>query len=353
MAAIGIKWIAAGHALGADAYPPYRAPVLTTAAIVFAMGWLLLWLRPAWRRWCAIALDAVVSVLVLVDIWYVRFYGEVPTVADIPQLSNLSFVFQSLLAQIHWYDIFVVADLAVLILLTRRVALPQRPARRAAVLGLPLAAIALALPATAIVVLDEDTVFSQRFQRSEIVGAIGLAGYHLYDTASHLTFPVTGRLTVESDERAAAELAVRRRRLEELASPLAGIARGRNLILISAESLQAFVMHSTIDGRVITPNLNAFAAESLSFADIYDQTHLGTTAEAEFMAMASRLPLASGVVATRYASNRFRALPHTLNEAGYQTLSATAEPPSFWNMRQMHAAIGFSRSVRISADCPI
>ena len=344
MAAIGVKWIATGHALGADAYPPYRAPVLTTVAILLAVGWLLLWLRPVWRRWSAIALDGVMSLLVLVDIWYERFYGEVPTVADVAQLSNISFVFQSLLAQLRWYDIFVVADLAVLVLLARRVAVPQRPVRRAVVFGLPLAAAALALPAATIIALDADTVFSQRFQRSEVVGAIGLAGYHLFDTASHLAFPVTGRLR-ESDERHEAERAVRRRRLEEMASPLAGIARGRNLILISAESLQAFVMHSTIDGRAITPNLNAFAAESLSFSDIYDQTHLGTTAEAEFMALASRLPLASGVVATRYYSNRFRALPHALNEAGYQTFSATAEPPSFWNMRQMHAAIGFSRSV--------
>jgi hypothetical protein len=62
------------------------------------------------------------------------------------------------------------------------------------------------------------------------------------------------------------------------------------------------------------------------------------------MALASRLPLASGVVATRYYSNRFRAIPHALASAGYRTFSAAAEPPSFWNMRQMHAALGFARS---------
>jgi len=344
MAVIGIKWIAVGHLLGAAAYPPYRAPVLTTLAILAVLGWLLLWLPPAWRRRSAIALDGVVSILMLVDVWYERFYGEVATVADIPQLSNIAFILQSLVAQIRWYDIFVVADLGALVLLARRVGLPQRPARRAAVVGLPLAAIGLALPAAIIMALDVDTVFSQRFQRSEVVGAIGLPGYHLFDAASYVIFPIVGRLTLEADERDEAERAIRRRRLEELASPLAGIARGRNLIMISAESLQALVMHSTIDGRVITPNLDAFAAESLSFSEIYDQTHLGTTAEAEFMALASRLPLASGVVATRYYSNRFRALPHSLTSAGYQTFSAAAEPPSFWNMRQMHAALGFSRS---------
>ena len=109
VAAIGIKWIAVGHLLGADAYPPYRAPVLTTVAIVFAVAWLLLWLPPAWRRWSALALDGVVSVLVLVDLWYERFYGEVPTVADIPQVSNIAFILQSLVAQIRWIDLVVIA----------------------------------------------------------------------------------------------------------------------------------------------------------------------------------------------------------------------------------------------------
>src|SRR6188508_409732 len=212
MAVIGIKWIAVGHLLGADAYPPYRAPVLTTLAILAVLGWLLLWLPPAWRRRSAIALDGVVSILMLVDVWYERFYGEVATVADIPQLSNIAFILQSLVAQIRWYDIFVVADLGALVLLARRVGLPQRPARRAAVVGLPLAAIGLALPAAIIMALDVDTVFSQRFQRSEVVGAIGLPGYHLFDAASYVIFPIVGRLTLEADERDEAERAIRRRR---------------------------------------------------------------------------------------------------------------------------------------------
>src|SRR5262245_913136 len=71
--AIGIKWIVTGHLLGADAYPPYRAPVLTTLAILAATTWLLLWLPPRWRRVCALLLDAAASVLVLADIWYERF----------------------------------------------------------------------------------------------------------------------------------------------------------------------------------------------------------------------------------------------------------------------------------------
>ena len=41
-------------------------------------------------------------------------------------------------------------------------------------------------------------------------------------------------------------------------SPLYGAARGRNLIIIQAESLQAFPLGLRIDDQSVTPNLDAF-----------------------------------------------------------------------------------------------
>ena len=97
VAAIGTKWIVSGHLLGADAYPPYRAPVLTTLSILATMTWLLLWLPPWCRRGCALFVNALASGLVLADLWYERFYGEVPTVADLPQIANIAFILESLM----------------------------------------------------------------------------------------------------------------------------------------------------------------------------------------------------------------------------------------------------------------
>ena len=67
-----------------------------------------------------------------------------------------------------------------------------------------------------IMALDVDTVFTQRFQRNEVVGALGIPGYHLFDTAEYLAFPVIDRLAIESDDREEAE------RLIEIAAPHPG-----------------------------------------------------------------------------------------------------------------------------------
>jgi phosphoglycerol transferase MdoB-like AlkP superfamily enzyme len=57
-------------------------------------------------------------------------------------------------------------------------------------------------------------------------------------------------------------------------SALSGVACGRNVIVMSAESLQAFPIGLELMGQAVTPNLSAFARESLHFVNIYDQTHL-------------------------------------------------------------------------------
>jgi glycerophosphoryl diester phosphodiesterase len=138
---------------------------------------------------------------------------------------------------------------------------------------------------------------------------------------------------------------LRTREEQRLSSRVSGIAQGRNVILLSAESLQAFVLGLSIGGRPIAPNFTAFAKESLQFNYFYDQTHRGTTADAEFVSLNSLMPLQFGAVATRYASHDSRALPEVLMEHGYRTLSACAEPPAFWNMGDRHPKLGFQRSL--------
>ena len=122
------------------------------------------------------------------------------------------------------------------------------------------------------------------------------------------------------------------------------MARGLNVILISAESLEGFTLDMSINGAPLMLIFAAFARDSLTFNEFYDQTHLGTTSDAEFITLNLLLPLSAGTVATRFPSNTFRALPSVLHEAGYATLSACGEPPAFWNMWNIYVRYGFERS---------
>jgi glycerophosphoryl diester phosphodiesterase len=188
-------------------------------------------------------------------------------------------------------------------------------------------------------------VFEYGFQRRDVAAVVGLAGYHLYDLAIQVRYPIRGRLGTREADLVDLETTIRARQRDEIVSRLFGVAQGRNVILVNAESLQAFTIGLLVKGQPVTPNLTAFAKESLHFTEFYDQTHMGTTSDAEYITLNSLMALPSGSVATRYGANGFCALPYVLTERGYRTLSACAEPPSFWNMRQMHARYGFARSL--------
>jgi glycerophosphoryl diester phosphodiesterase len=168
---------------------------------------------------------------------------------------------------------------------------------------------------------------------------------HSNDVAVHVLGPLRGRLAVGDADVSRVAETIQARGEHQLASRLAGVARGRNVIVLSAESLSAFVLGLEIGAQPVASNLTAFARESLAFTQFFDQTHRGTTADAEFVSLNSLMPLPFGAVSTRYASNDFRALPHVLQERGYHTLSACAEPSSFWNMGGMHPKLGFARSL--------
>jgi phosphoglycerol transferase MdoB-like AlkP superfamily enzyme len=155
---------------------------------------------------------------------------------------------------------------------------------------------------------------------------------------------LTVRLRLPPDERRRVERFFAERSAAPDSSPLFGRAYGRNLIVVMAESLTSVPRGLVVNGQEVTPALSRFARESLDFTNFFDQTHLGTTADAELGSMQSLLPLPDAVIATRYAANDFAGLPAVLGQRGYDTWSANVMPGDFWNMREMHHELGFDRS---------
>ena len=345
-----LKLLVIGHSISPEPFPTHRAPALATLTLVALAALSLTRLPARVRLWAALLLNLSGSALALGDLWHVRFYGDVLSVVEIGAFRQLWLVAPSLSALARPKDVFAILDVvfmtAVRLLTVRD---HRRRGYRASVKGVVIGALAVAIVCSAFVLNvvrdDRDDVFEYAFQRREVVGAVGLAGYHLFDLGSYLRYAVRGRIATREQDLADAEQLIASRRHEQLASRLNGVARGRNVIVLSAESLQAFVLGLKVGGRLVAPNLTAFARESMQFTEFYDQTHMGTTADATFIAMNSLMPLSTGAVATRYAANDFRALPAVLGEHGYHSLSAAAEPSSFWNMRLTHQRYGFSRSL--------
>ena len=294
-------------------------------------------------------LNLFLTSLGITDLVHVRFYADVVSLSDVVMapmvLGVLPRVFESLSTLNALYYLDIAAGLLLLPWYLRACrAIPPlpRPVRIGvgfAVLGTGLV---LAVPTVRMAWRNGPALLAYSSPRIELASAIGILPYHLGDLALRLA---TAKPTIgERERQRVARFLADHSRSTQGASPLFGHARGKNVIVINAESLQAFPMDLEINGQPITPRLSAFARESLHFTSFHDQTHLGTTSDAEFAAMHSLHPLAVGVLSNHFAYNHHRGLPRILSEHGYMTVSACAAPADFWNMRAMHAGLGFKRS---------
>lgn len=112
----------------------------------------------------------------------------------------------------------------------------------------------------------------------------------------------------------------------------AGIAEGRNLIVIQLEAFQNFVIGASYNGKMITPNLNLLLEkDSISFDNYYAIIGKGNTADAEFATLNSLYPVIDGESYRLYTKNTYNGLPWQLKSKGYVTYGFHGNEANFWN----------------------
>src|SRR5699024_3953044 len=113
---------------------------------------------------------------------------------------------------------------------------------------------------------------------------------------------------------------------------------GRNVIFISAESIQRFVIDDVLYGKEITPFLNELKEDHATFYfdNFYQQTSQGKTSDSEFLTENSLYPLSSGAVFFTHAQNKYHAMTEMVKEKGYTSAVFHANTDSFWNRNQMY-----------------
>jgi lipoteichoic acid synthase len=341
---VKLRWLTAELLI--PGFPLHQASRSATLAVLLVLVAPIVSLGPQGAWIAFLVLDLLVTILALADLWHFRFYGDVLSVASLSDAPQLWRVLPALIVLVRSTDYILLVDVGAGLLLypwVRQAASNGYGSPLFSVGGFAIAGLIAAIPSVRLFKSDPEEVFEYVFQRRQVVSAIGLLPYHAYDCVMHLIYSFSTQVKAAVEIPRIEELIAERRGIRA-ESPLFGSARGLNIIVISAESLQGFTIGFELEGREVAPNLAGFARESLQFTRFHDQTHLGTTADAEWMALQSLYPPARGAVSTRFAANVFRALPRVLADHGYETVSACAEPPDFWNMRQMHPRLGFQRT---------
>lgn len=121
------------------------------------------------------------------------------------------------------------------------------------------------------------------------------------------------------------------------------IFEGKNVLVIHGESIQQFVMDTSINGVSLTPNLNKLASEGIYFDNFYAEESVGTSSDSEFTFSTSLMPATSGTVAINYWDREYPTIQKEFKNKGYYVFSMHGNNCSFWNRNLFHQSFGYDK----------
>lgn len=285
----------------------------------------------------------LLTFLLYANVVFYRFFNDFITMPLLFQTSNFADLGNSVTEEFKWYDIFYFADLIVLlvVLKVKPKIVSFRSMSKMNRRAYFLAAAAMFFLNLGLSEIERPQLLTRTFDREMLVKNIGTFNYHIYDVMLQ---------SKSSAQRALAdgsELAdIENYSDANYAKPndnLFGVAKGKNLIMVSVESTQDFVINNKVNGQEITPFMNQFAKQSLYFNNFYHQTGQGKTSDAEFLTENSLYPLSRGAVFFTHSGNEFNSMAEKLGENGYFSNAMHANNKSFWNRDIMYKSLGYQR----------
>ncbi|MGY0692921.1 LTA synthase family protein [Virgibacillus sp. FSP13] len=311
-----------------------------SAFLIFALS---VWFKKQSRQMKFLRYTALIGTVILYfNLVFYRSFTDFITIPQLFQASNMGDLGSSILTLIKVYDIFLFTDVAIIWYLSKKksdiVAVKYPRSGKAFALAMSFVLLAGNF---FLAEMERPQLFTRAFDREYLVKNIGLFNYHVYDLAVHSKVK-TQRVFADGTELPEIKDYVDELRSDEK-SVLSGVAKDKNVIFISAESLQSFVINEDVNGQEITPFLNSLVGDkdTYYFENFYHQTMQGKTSDSEFLTANSLYPLSRGAVFFTHGQNEYHALPELLNNEGYYTASFHANNKSFWNRDQMYGSIGF------------
>jgi len=330
--------------------------VISPISSIFILSWLALLLSRKRKNTAILIVSFLTSFLLFANAWYYRFFNDFITLPVLFQTSNAGDLGESAIFLLKPTDILFFADFFLLIAIVLIRKLPPVSIKGSELSTLFALAVIIFVVNLGMAESVRPELLTRTFDRNILVKSIGTYNYHLYDlilsskSKTQRAFATSkGLEDVEKyvSERtataAAAATEVTTVPESQLPIDLHGIAKGKNVVVISMESLQSFVINNTIFGQEITPFLNDLIKDSYYFDNFYHQTGQGKTSDAEFIMDNSLYPLPSGAVYFTHSTNSYNATPKVLKEYGYYSASLHANDKSFWNRDNMYANLGYDR----------
>lgn len=313
--------------------------------LLFVYGLSLFFKSPKARNRYIVIANLILAIILYANAVFYRFFTDFITLPVLFQTSNFGDLGSSAMESIYITDIFFFTDVVIIIAALKWLKIGDKisivkPAQRKAYFVLSAAVLFLNL---GLAEIERPQLLTRSFDREMLVKNLGPYNYHLYDiyiqSKSHAQ-----RALADGSELVEVNNYVRSNQAEPKAE-MFGLADGRNLIVVSMESLQNFVINNDMNGYEVTPFLNSLTKDkdTFYFSNFYHQTGLGKTSDSEFIVENSLYGLGGGAVFFTHGGNKFHSMAESLNEEGYYTNVMHPNNKSFWNRDMMYQALSIQK----------
>lgn len=300
-----------------------------------------------WRWRVLSVLGATWSAVLLADRAYAEYFHQPMNLQMTSGFSQLWDVRASIAELVQPYDLLMMGGWFVLALFTWY----RGPGRFAGAVGRSGQTTGLVLAIAGAAGLAHAGTRAASLDIQAVGGSVGayarefgLGWYHLRDLWTLLD---GGRSHAPLDDELRDEILavlLHKQQLNATDSPVFGVARGRNVLLIQLEAFSHALLDLRLHGETLTPTLDRLAREGLSFEFAMDSVGVGRTSDCEFQVLTGLRSHSSKMVAFSHTQHDYTTLADVMAARGAETLSFHGNRGSFWNRSVTHPNYGIARS---------
>ena len=291
-------------------------------------------------------LDIFITLVLIVDTVYMRYFDTLPVVSLISSSGQLGPNFIDWISKLlKQKDLLFILDLIILPLLffepAFRKYLFTKPKINTIKAALVLTFITLLAVATLLFIGSKKMlpfVFNTISENKIVTINIGVFGTHIMDVSRNFIYLIDR--PSESQQQDIFNI-IENYSIKLSDNDKTGVAKNKRIIMVQVESLNDSIIDKTINGKVITPNINEFKQTSNYFANHYFNVGAGGTSDVDFGVNTSFPPMISSSVFVKYATDDFTSLAKELNKQNYQTSAFHANNRGYWNRDTVFKSLGY------------
>ncbi len=290
-----------------------------------------------------VLMNFLLSFVLYANVVYYRFFNDFITIPVLMQTKvNGGQLGDSALSLMSPWDVFYFTDtILIILLLLFKVVAPLKISNRKPAGFVMAASIVVFLFNLGLAEKDRPELLTRSFDRNYLVKYLGTYNFTIYDMIQNAKSS-SQRAMADSSDIVDVENYIKANHAEPNPEYF-GKAKGMNVIYISLESLQSFIIDYKINDLEVTPFLNSLAhsGETFYFNNLFHQTGQGKTSDAEFIMENGLYPMSQGAVFVNKAQNTFQAMPGILNTQNYTSASFHGNSKTFWNRNEVYRSFGY------------